>query len=71
MSLQRLVQDRFMRLQPLVRAGVQPSNKFMPGQLLSYLPCAAGAAKILGLDAAKFRSVSSASSLTSSMVVPS
>jgi 2-methylcitrate dehydratase PrpD len=40
----------------LVRAGVQPSNKFMPGQLLSYLPCAAGAAKILGLDAGGFRS---------------
>lgn len=40
----------------LVRAGVQPSNKFMPGQLLSYLPCAAGAAKILGLDAERFRS---------------
>jgi 2-methylcitrate dehydratase PrpD len=40
----------------LVRAGVQPSNKFMPGQLLSYLPCAAGAAKILNLDAEKFRS---------------
>lgn len=40
----------------LVRAGVQPSNKFMPGQLLSYLPCTAGAAKILGLDQDKFRS---------------
>lgn len=40
----------------LVRAGVQPSNKFMPGQLLSYLPAAAGAAKILGLDAGKTRS---------------
>jgi 2-methylcitrate dehydratase PrpD len=40
----------------LVRAGVQPSNKFMPGQLLSYLPCAAGAARILGLDAETMRS---------------
>lgn len=40
----------------LVRAGVQPSNKFMPGQLLSYLPCTAGAARILGLDAATIRS---------------
>jgi 2-methylcitrate dehydratase PrpD len=40
----------------LVRADVQPSDKFMPGQLLSYLPCAAGAAKILGLDADRFRS---------------
>jgi len=40
----------------LVRAGVQPSNKFMAGQLLSYLPCAAGAAKILGLDAETTRS---------------
>ena len=40
----------------LVRADVQPSNKFMPGQLLSYLPCAAGAAKILGLNADTMRS---------------
>lgn len=40
----------------LVRANVQPSNKFMPGQLLSYLPCAAGASRILGLNAAAMRS---------------
>jgi 2-methylcitrate dehydratase PrpD len=40
----------------LVHAGVKPSNRFMPGQFLSYFGAAAGAGSILGLDAMKMAS---------------
>jgi 2-methylcitrate dehydratase PrpD len=40
----------------IARTGRRPSEKFLSGQLLSYFGAAAGAARVLGLDAAQMRS---------------
>jgi 2-methylcitrate dehydratase PrpD len=40
----------------IARTGRRPSEKFLSGQLLSYFGAAAGAGRVLGLDAARMRS---------------
>ncbi len=40
----------------ITRTGRRPSEKFLSGQLLSYFGAAAGAGRVLGLDAAQMRS---------------
>jgi 2-methylcitrate dehydratase PrpD len=40
----------------IARTGRRPSEKFLSGQLLSYFGAAAGAGRVLGLDAAQMRS---------------